>query len=365
LKAHARHLGFDSVGVAPAVRPLGYGRYQAWLERGYQAGMRYMKDREKAREHPESILEGVRSVVVVSFVYGHRHEEAETPCSGKVARYARGGDYHELLWRRLDALLDWVKQQRPEARGRSVSDTAPLLERDFARLAGLGWVGKNTMLINRQLGSYTLLGALLLDLELEYDQPHESTHCGTCTRCLRACPTDAFPEPGVLDANRCLSYWTIEHRGAMPPEFAGKLEGWVFGCDICQEVCPWNRKAPDAREPELGPRPEWSSPDLAEWLDADPAEFRKRLKGAAPSRAKRSGLLRNAALVLGSRRDKTALPALVRQLEDDDPVVRDACAWALEQIGTDEAVSALRRHRNTPTPSQQDDPPRFPEQGGS
>lgn len=342
LKAQAVQLGFDSVGVAPAVRPPGYGRYQDWLERGYQAGMRYMKDREAARAHPESILEGVRSVVVVSFVYGRRQEETDSPRSGKVARYARGGDYHELLWRRLEALLDWVRQQRPEARGRAVSDTAPLLERDFARLSGLGWIGKNTMLIDRRLGSYTLLGALLVDLDLAYDAPHESTHCGTCTRCLDACPTDAFPAPGVLDASKCLSYWTIEHRGEIPLEFATRLEGWAFGCDICQEVCPWNRKAPDGLEPELSPRAEWSSPDLLEWLDADPQEFRNRLKGTALSRTKRTGLLRNAALILGTRRTEEAVPALIRRLQDDDPVVRIACAWALGQIGTEDARDALR-----------------------
>ncbi len=348
LKAHARHLGFDSVGVAPAVRPPGYARYQTWLERGYQAGMRYMKDREAAREHPESILEGVRSVVVVSFVYGHRREETPSPRSGKVARYARGGDYHELLWRRLEALLDWVRQERPDARGRAVCDTAPLLEREFARLAGLGWIGKNTMLIDRRLGSYTVLGALLVDLELEYDPPLEATYCGTCTRCLDACPTDAFTAPGELDAGRCLSYWTIEHRGSIPPEFASRLEGWVFGCDICQEVCPWNRKAPEGREPALLPTEGWSSPDLREWLDADPQEFRKRLKGTALSRTKRTGLLRNAALILGTRRSMEAVPSLIRLLSDDDPGVRDACAWALRQIGTEEAIRSLALRETAP-----------------
>ncbi len=176
-----------------------------------------------------------------------------------------------------------------------MADTAPLLERDFARLAGLGWIGKNTMLIDRRLGSFTVLGALLVDVELRPDEPHHASHCGTCTRCLDACPTDAFDGPYRLDARKCISYWTIEHRGPIPDEFADRLDGWVFGCDVCQDVCPWNRKAPPGREPALEPRPEWTHPDLIELLARDPAELSRALKGTALSRAKRAGLLRNAA----------------------------------------------------------------------
>ena len=161
-----------------------------------------------------------------------------------MARYARGGDYHEVLWEKLGALLAWLQAERPGLRGRAVADTAPLLERDFARLAGLGWIGKNTMLIDRRIGSFTVLGSLLVDLELEYDAPHATHHCGTCTRCLDACPTGAFDGPNRLDAGKCLSYWTIEHRGPIPAEVAADLDGWAFGCDVCQDVCPWNRKAP-------------------------------------------------------------------------------------------------------------------------
>ena len=353
LKAEALRLGFDQVGIAPAVAPPGYPQYLAWLEQGRAAGMAYLERQAPARAGPNRLLEGVRSVIVASFIYGSPEPAEPGAASGKVARYARGDDYHELFWRRLEGLLAWLEEASPGVRGRAVADSAPLLERDFARLAGLGWIGKNTMLINRRLGSYTLLGALLVDIELEYDPPHESSHCGTCTRCLEACPTDAFAGPFELDARRCISYWTIEHRGAIPDEFAGRLDGWVFGCDVCQDVCPWNRKAPPGREPALQARTEWTAPDLIDWLDAEPGAFTRRLKGTALSRAKRAGLLRNAALVLGARGEAAAaaVDVLGRRLSDPEPVVRASAAWALGRIGTSEAVALLEAHRDHPDPA--------------
>jgi epoxyqueuosine reductase len=352
LKAEAIRLGFDQVGVAPAVAPPGYPDYLRWLEAGRAAGMRYLERQEPCRAHPAALLDGVRSVVMVSVVYGSNERArpvgVTTPTAGKVARYARGADYHRVLWDKLGALLDWVRAERPEARGRAVVDTAPLLERDFARLAGLGWIGKNTMLIGRRTGSFTVLGALLTDLELASDAPHQADHCGTCTRCLDACPTDAFTGPYQLDARRCISYWTIEHRGPIPDPAAGQLDGWVFGCDVCQDVCPWNRKAPSGRMAELDPRPEWDNPDLVRWLEDGREVWRARLKGTAAARAKRTGLLRNAALVLGSRGATEAVGPLVARLDDgdEDPVVRAAAAWALGRIATDDAHTALIRHRD-------------------
>jgi epoxyqueuosine reductase len=352
LKAEARRLGFDQVGVAPAVAPPGYPRFLEWLVAGHAAGMGYMGRHAGVRAHPERLLEGVRSVVVVSTVYGRPGPSTTTATQGKVARYARGADYHEVLWRRLDALLDWLRAECPGLNGRAVADTAPLLERDYARLAGLGWIGKNTMVIDRRLGSFTVLGALLVDVALRPDPPHQAGHCGTCTRCLDACPTDAFAGPYQLDARRCISYWTIEHKGPIDDDFAGQLGDWVFGCDVCQDVCPWNRKAPPGRTPELGPRPEWTNPDLIAWLSSDPASFRRLLKGTALSRARRSGLLRNAALVLGGRGPAAAeaVPALIGRLDDPDPVIRGASAWALGRIATDEALDALDARRDDPDP---------------
>jgi epoxyqueuosine reductase len=352
LKAEALRLGFDQVGIAPAVAPPGYPRFLEWLEAGYAAGMNYLERRAAVRAHPERLLEGVRSVVVVSFVYGRPGPEPPGVLEGKVARYARSGDYHELLWRRLGALLDWLRTERPGLRGRAVADTAPLLERDFARMAGLGWIGKNTMLIDRRLGSFTVLGALLVDAELRPDAPHRANHCGTCSRCLDACPTDAFAGPYQLDSRRCISFWTIEHRGPVDETMAGALGDWVFGCDVCQDVCPWNRKAPPGRTPELQPRPEWTNPDLIAWLSSDPDGFRQSLKGTALERARRGGLVRNAALVLGGRgaAAAAAVAALIDRLGDGDPVVRGAAAWALGQIGTAAARDALEARRDDPDP---------------
>jgi len=341
LKAEALRLGFDGVGIAPAVSPPGYPYYRDWLSRGHAAEMAYLELWAGLREHPGHLLDGARSVVMVSLVYGRPDETAPAPTEGRIARFARGEDYHELLWRTLEALFEWLRQRRPEVQGRAVADSAPLLERDFARLAGLGWVGKNTMLIDRRLGSFTVLGALLVDLELEPDPPHESAHCGTCTRCLDACPTSAFVAPYQLDARRCIGYWTVEHRGPIDEAFADQLHGWVFGCDVCQDVCPWNRKAPPGRSPRLEPQPGLTNADLIDWLTRDPTEFTRWLKGRSLARAKRSGLLRNAALVLGTRGAAEAVPALAGCLGDVDPVVRDAAAWALRRIDTPSARAAL------------------------
>jgi epoxyqueuosine reductase len=355
LKAEANRLGFEGIGIAPAVSPPGYGQFLEWLSHGYAASMGYLERLQAAREHPSNILDGVRSVVMVSLVYGQAQNPARSADvdpradrHGQVARYAQGADYHRVFWDRLEALLGWLRGERPDVRGRAISDTAPLLERDFARLAGLGWIGKNTMLIHKKLGSFTLLGALLVDLELDYDSPQETNHCGTCTRCLDACPTDAFAGPHQLDARRCISYWTIEHKGPIGAEFAGPLNGWVFGCDICQDVCPWNRKAPASREAAFEPRPEWSAPDLIEWLNLSLDGWRARLAGTSLKRAKRSGLLRNAAIVLGERRVAEAVPALAARLADDreDPVVRASAAWALGRIGGDTALAILDTQSN-------------------
>ncbi len=351
LKAEAHRLGFDLVGVAPAVVPPGYGRYLDWIEQGREAGMAYLKRQAEAKGHPRHVLAGARSVIVVGMIYGRPEPNPPGPTEGKIARYARGTDYHEILWRRLESLLQWLQVEQPGVVGRAVCDTAPLLERDFARLAGLGWIGKNTCLIDRKAGSFTVLGSVLVDIELAYDSPHETNHCGTCSRCLDACPTDAFDGPYVLDARKCISYWTIEHKGPIPEGPAESLGDWVFGCDICQDVCPWNRKAPGGREPALEARSEWVNPDLIEWLGRDPAAFRQALKGSALARSKRSGLLRNAALILGSRRTLEAVAVLIERLKDEDAVVRGASAWALGRIGSAQAIGALREALDDPDPS--------------
>jgi epoxyqueuosine reductase len=331
LKHQAQALGFDLAGIASAAPADGFDRLRAWLEQGYAGDMAYMERHAEARRHPASVLPEVRSVVLVAMNYNPGLREGVAK-GGRVARYAQGSDYHDVLRERLNRLLDWLRGERPGCRGRGVVDTAPLLERDFARRAGLGWFGKNTMLLHRRLGSYFFLGALLTDLELRPDEPHVNSHCGTCTACLDACPTAAFPAPGVLDARRCVSYLTIELKGAVTEELRPGLGDWVFGCDVCQEVCPWNRKAPAATEPALLPRPDLEGLDPVELLGLSEAEFRARFHGTALTRPKRRGLLRNAALVLGNRGDPAALPALRRALADSAPLVREAAAWAIARI---------------------------------
>jgi epoxyqueuosine reductase len=348
LKEQARSLGFELAGIAAAGPADSFDRLQSWLARGCAGSMDYMKRHEKARRHPARVLPTVRSVVMVAMNYLPAREAARPRGTGLVARYARGADYHDVMRAKLNQLLAWAQAEVPGTQGRGVVDTAPLLERDFARRAGLGWFGKNTMLINKKLGSYFFLGALLLDLALEADAPFAANHCGTCTACLDACPTQAFIAPGDLDARRCISYLTIELRGPIADALRRPLGDWLFGCDICQEVCPWNRKAPFGQEPAFQQRPELEALDLAELLALSEEEFRRRFKGTALYRSKRQGLLRNAAIVLGNQGDHAALPALERALADPDPVVREAAAWAIEAI---RARPYIDVNRPAPTPT--------------
>lgn len=340
LKTEAGRLGFSLTGITPAIAPTGFTRLQQWLASGYGGTMHYLAEREAAYAHPKHVLDGVRSIVVLAIGYRTSEPEPVGPGQGRVSRYAWGNDYHDLIHDRLHALADFLRASAPGAKVRGVVDTAPLLEREFAQLAGLGWIGKNTLLLNKQWGSYFFLAALLTDQELEYDAEHETDHCGTCTACLDACPTQAFVGPYVLDARKCLSYTTIELRDSIPEELRAGHGDWVFGCDVCQDVCPWNRKAPVVDEPELQPR-EGSRPlDLIALFDLDDAGFRARFRHTPLWRSKRRGILRNAAIVLGNQRATHAVAALTKGLTDDEPLIREACAWALDKIAGAERVGA-------------------------
>jgi epoxyqueuosine reductase len=334
IKQWARDLGFELVGIAAARAADGFDRLCDWLDQEYAGEMAYMYRHAEARRHPASILPEVRSVIMAGMNYlpSQAVDSPRSPLHGRVARYARGEDYHDVLRHRLDQLLEQVQKEVPDCRGRGVVDTAPLLERDFGRRAGLGWFGKNTMLLNKRLGSYFFLGALLLDLDLQPDPAHATSHCGTCTACLDACPTQAFVEPGVLDSRRCISYLTIELKGRIATELRADMGDWVFGCDVCQEVCPWNRKAPPGTEPAFRQRPDREPCDLRELLTLSDEDFRQRFRGTALTRAKRRGLLRNAAIALGNSGDPAALPALRLALEDTEPLIREAAQWAIDRI---------------------------------
>jgi epoxyqueuosine reductase len=330
LKEQARRVGFDLVGIASAGPADGFERLRAWLDQGFAGEMRYMHDQAEARRHPASIYPPVRSVVMVALNYKPGEEAPDEGGRVRVARYARGPDYHHVMRARLKELAGWLRTERPGSWGRVVVDTAPLLERDFARRAGLGWLGKNTLLLNRRLGSFLLLGGLLVDVELQPDPPHTPSHCGTCSACLDACPTGAFVAPFVLDARRCISYLTIELRSPIPADLRTGLGGWVYGCDICQEVCPWNRHAPVGEQ--FPGRSDLEALDLLEVLGLSEEAFRARFAGTPFLRPGRAGVLRNAAVVLGNTGGAEAIPALERARRDPDPLVSEAAAWAIEEV---------------------------------
>lgn len=346
LKEFAAQERFFLCGAAPAIRPPHYDFFCQWLDRGLSGTMEYLPERREAYSHPRHVLDQAQSVLMLgASYYGANHSDGDLGMAagrGRIARYAWGiDDYHDWIHERLRRLIRRVQERWPQVGVRGVVDTAPLLERDFARLAGLGWVGKNTMLIHKRAGSYFFLAALILNTELRYDEPHEADHCGTCTRCLDACPTQAFPEPGVLDARRCISYLTIEHRGPIAAELREGLGTWWFGCDVCQDVCPWNRHA----TPELSAVDSTVSHavvDLHEVIAMDDDAFRRRFRRTPMWRTKRAGAIRNAAYVLGNQRDATAVPILVRLLlSESDPAIRGAATWALGKIGGCAAKQAL------------------------
>ena len=342
-RAQAYGLGFDLVGIArlgPADTAPAFAR---WLAEGRAGEMEpwLLRGAEK-REDTRRPVPGALSAVVVALDYGGREPE------GPVARYARGDDYHDLMVERLRALQDWLGEQlgAPVA-GRAYVDTGPLLERDLARRAGLGWFGKSTMLLNPRLGSFFFLGALLVELELEPDAPFEADRCGSCTRCLDACPTGAITAPRELDATRCISYLTIEAKGAIPEALREGVGQRLYGCDVCQEVCPYTRKfSLPLKEPAFAPRPVLAGRDARslalELLTMSQSEFSAAFKGSPMKRAKLRGLKRNAAVVLGNVGSSADVPALVAALSDDEPLARGHAAWALGRLGAPAAVEPLR-----------------------
>lgn len=326
LKDQAHCLGFELVGIAQATDADHFHRYQEWLARGYAGEMHYLHKHATARAHPQAILTNVRSVVMLGMAY----PTDQLSTAVQIAKYALVPDYHRFLWDKLNALRSWLLSEYPDSAAHGVTDTAPLLERDFARRAGLGWFGKNTMLINKQHGSFLFLAALLTSLDLVPDAPHTNSHCGTCTACLDACPTVAFAGPGWLDARRCISYLTIELKGAIPVDQRAGVGGWLFGCDVCQDVCPWNRRAQSATPMQT--QTDLLAIDPVEILQLTPAQFKQRFQGTSLMRTKWRGLLRNAAIVLGNRGDPQAIPVLEQAAQTDDAIVREACQWALRQL---------------------------------
>jgi epoxyqueuosine reductase len=329
IKAHARSLGFDLVGITRLGAADTAQYFDAWVDAGHAGEMAYLQKGAEKRRDTRLPFPGVSSAIVVGMNYGG------TQPAGPFARYARGNDYHDVMLDKLNELHAWLRDALgSEIRGKAYVDTGPILERDLARRAGLGWFGKNTNLIHPTLGSFFFIGALLVDAELRPDPPFEADRCGSCTRCLDACPTNAFTAPRSLDATRCISYLTIELRGPIPEPLRAPIGDHIYGCDVCQDVCPWNvRFSRDLREPALAPRPELEAPDLPRLLQHDDESFRTQFRGSPVKRTKRRGLARNAAVVLGNRGDARDLPALRNAAEHDpDETVRDHARWAITQI---------------------------------
>lgn len=327
IKLKARDLGFDLVGVARAGRVDDAARLAEWLGRGLHATMGWMEHHYEKRIDPRELVPGCRSLVCVGLVYHRPDDRTPAPEGTQVASYAWGEDYHRVLKDKLHELLEFGREIEPEFDGRAFVDSAPVMDKYWAERAGLGWRGKNTNLLNVQLGSFFFLGELLVRAALVPDEPG-TDHCGTCTSCVEACPTGALDEPYVLDATQCVSYWTIEHRDDLEPEREAGAGNWIFGCDVCQDVCPWNRRSPESDEPRLAPRDDAWPASLDSILTMSESEFGTRFADTAVERTRRRGLVRNAAIVAGNTgRGSTA--ALRRAAEDDDPVVARAAARAL------------------------------------
>ena len=320
-REEAEREGFARVGFARAEEPPRFERFREWLGQGRHAGMKYLARTASLRARPQDLLPGARSIVCLAA----RHDSRPLAASdgSRVARYASGGDYHWTLRERALRVANAAASRLGGLSFRVCVDSTPLAERSFAAAAGLGWIGKNGCLIDPELGSFLLLTEILTDLDLPPDDPIAES-CGSCVRCLRACPTQAFVEPGVLDARRCLAYWTIEHHGPLPPEICDQIGAQIFGCDICQEVCPFN-------EPLLLIQPA-PLPTRADWLAMGPGRWRRMWGATALNRAGRRGLQRNAAASAGASGDRACEPLLERASSSGDAGLADAAGWALKKL---------------------------------
>lgn len=299
IKSKALALGFSKVGVTRAVELEREGRLlREWLSRNYHGTMEWMARNFEKRIDPRQVLPNARSVVAVALNYYTAPQHASDSSIGKISRYAWGDDYHDVMKDRLDQLLDFIKTEKPEANGKAYVDTGPVMDKVWAVRAGIGWEGKHTNVISREFGSWIFLGEIILDIPLEYDEP-STDYCGTCTRCIDACPTHAIVEPYVLDSNLCISYLTIEHRGDIPETLTSNFENWIYGCDICQDVCPWNKKfSQPTAEIAFSPREGNLAPRLEIVAAMEEAEFRERFRGSPIKRRKHTGLMRNAKALL-------------------------------------------------------------------
>jgi len=332
IKARASELGFDLCRITTAAPPPHHKSYEDWIDAGMAGEMHYLERQQQKRGDLGATLPGARSVVCVALNYspddGRVHVDPDKPA---IARYARFDDYHDLMWNRLEALLADILAWSPGSTGKVYCDTGPVTERDLAMRAGIGWIGKHTNLISRELGNWFFLGEVILDIDLPPDPP-EVQHCGTCTRCIPACPTGAIVAPYKLDARRCISYLTIELKGSIPEDLRPLIGARIYGCDDCLAACPWNKFARAASDINVQERDDLRTPDLIDLLSLDDDGFRARFRNSPIRRTKRRGLLRNVCVALGNIGDVDAMPALENALHDHEPLVREHAKWAMDSI---------------------------------
>lgn len=346
IKERAHQLGFELVGIASPEPPPHLEVYQRWLKAGRHGEMRYLEEGRaiSRRADPKQILPDCKSILVLGVPYDKPSLDKRTARGrGRIAAYAWGDDYHSVLALRLRQMVSFIEQDVGHSvPNRWYTDTGPLLEREFAQRAGLGWIGKNTMLINPERGSYFLLAEILLGIELEPDSPVETDHCGTCTRCIKACPTGCILPDRTLDAERCISYLTIEVKGPIPTEHRPPMADWIFGCDVCQTVCPWNERFA-SREGDQEFSARQRAVDLEAELQLSSHGFNRKFKNSPIKRTKRRGYLRNVAIALGNKGEQHGVPALRESLlTESESLVRGHAAWALGAIGGEKAHSALK-----------------------
>ncbi len=331
IKTEASRLGFDAVGCAPAAAAPDE-RLKRWLELGYQGQMAYMERNQDKRLDPGLVLEGARTILSLALNYRHDYRlPYDDPSRGAVSRYASGDDYHDVIRERLEDLLGAIQALAPAARGRCYVDTGPVMDKHWAVQSGLGWLGKHSNVLSKQAGSWFFLGEILLDIELEYDLPVPD-HCGTCTRCIEACPTEAIVAEGVVDSRRCISYLTIELREDIPEALRESMGNLIFGCDICQDVCPWNSKAPLSTVAQFAPREVNRAPSLKELSRLTPEEFSRRYRKSPIKRSKWRGLMRNVAVAMGNSGDLSMLDDLRRMARQPDELVSRHARWAIGRL---------------------------------
>ncbi len=355
VKEEAHRLGFTLVGITTPDPPAHFDVYQRWIESGNHGSMSYLSS-ERAlhrRSDPRTILPECQSILVCGTTYLPEDSSTSTPASTvQISSYALGEDYHAVFKDRLQSLVHIIEDRLHKPLKHLIyTDTGPLLERELAQRAGLGWIGKNTCLIHPQLGSYLLLAEVLFEIPLQPDPHFPYDRCGTCTRCIDACPTGCILPDRTLDARRCISYLTIEEKQSIDYDLRGAIGNWLFGCDICQQVCPWNQRfAKPTEDLAFQPRPFLKQPAVTDFLRLKPGAWRKPLRGSPLERPRRKGLVRNAIIVAGNAQDESAIPLLAELLRSDpEPIVRAHAAWALGQIPGREAESSLQAAANRET----------------